>query len=148
MSDVVGFDSSISFHLSKLSNAKFSILYDISLVRDWKRKVWLITPGSEKGSPHKFLFWACYSLCSVVLYVWDCQEHCTQEGCVRGECGKEDGRIGGARVVYLLWFLFCFCSHCPCCCCNQSHFNIYGTASIFCILLNVGTVVHDPTNLA
>ena len=47
MSDVVRIDSSISFQLSKLSNAKFSILYDISLVRDWKRKLWPITPGSE-----------------------------------------------------------------------------------------------------
>ena len=48
LSDVVGIDSSINFHLSQLSNAKFSILYDISLVRDWKRKSWLITPGSER----------------------------------------------------------------------------------------------------
>ena len=30
MSDVVRIDSSVSFHLSKLSNAKFSILYDVS----------------------------------------------------------------------------------------------------------------------
>ena len=36
MSDVVRDDCSINFHLSKLSNTKFSILYDISLVRDWK----------------------------------------------------------------------------------------------------------------
>ena len=48
MSDVVRIDISISFLLSKLSNAKFSILYDISLVRDWKRKLKLITPGSER----------------------------------------------------------------------------------------------------
>ena len=48
MSDVVRIDSSISFHLSKLSNAKFSILYDISLVRDSKRKLKLITLGSER----------------------------------------------------------------------------------------------------
>ena len=46
MSDVVRIDSLISFHLSKLSNAKFSILYDISLVRHWKRKLKLITLGS------------------------------------------------------------------------------------------------------
>ena len=30
MSDVVRNDSSVNFHLSKLSNDKFSILYDIS----------------------------------------------------------------------------------------------------------------------
>ena len=48
-------DSLISFHLSKLSNAKFSILYDITLVRDWKRKSWLITSGSEIVNPF-FLF--------------------------------------------------------------------------------------------
>ena len=36
--DVVRNDCSINFHLSKLSNAKFSILYVISLVRDWQRK--------------------------------------------------------------------------------------------------------------
>ena len=48
MSDVVRNNSSISFHLSKLSNAKFSILYDMFLVRDWKRKSWQITPGSER----------------------------------------------------------------------------------------------------
>ena len=52
MSDVVRIisiiGSSISFHLRKLSNAKFSILYDISLVKDWKRKLWLITPGSGR----------------------------------------------------------------------------------------------------
>ena len=41
-------DCSISFHLSKLSIAKFSILYDISLVRDWRRKLKLITLGSER----------------------------------------------------------------------------------------------------
>ena len=51
-------DSSISFHLSKLSNAKFSILYDISLVRDWKRKSWLITAGSERVKQ----FWVMYYL--------------------------------------------------------------------------------------
>ena len=33
MSDVARIDSSISFYQSKLSNAKFSILYDITLVR-------------------------------------------------------------------------------------------------------------------
>ena len=48
LSDVVRNDCSINFHLSKLSNAKFSILYDISLVRDWKRKLKLITLGSER----------------------------------------------------------------------------------------------------
>ena len=48
LSDVVRNDCSINFHLSKLSIAKFSILYDISLVRDWKRKLKLITPGSER----------------------------------------------------------------------------------------------------
>ena len=41
-------DCSINFHLSKLSIAKFSILYDISLVRDWKRTLELITLGSER----------------------------------------------------------------------------------------------------
>ena len=39
---------SVNFYLSKLSIAKFSILYDISLVRDWKRKLKLITLGSER----------------------------------------------------------------------------------------------------
>ena len=48
MSDVVRIDSSISFYLSKLSNAKFTILYNIYLVRDFKRKLKLITPGSER----------------------------------------------------------------------------------------------------
>ena len=48
MSDVVRIDSSISSHLSKLSNTKFFILYDIYLVRDWKRKFWLVTPGSGR----------------------------------------------------------------------------------------------------
>ena len=48
MSEVMRIDSSVSFYLSKLSNAKFSILYDISLVRDWKRKLKLITVGSER----------------------------------------------------------------------------------------------------
>ena len=54
MSDVVRLYSSISFHLRKLLNAKFSILYDISLVRDRKRNSWLITPGSERVNkqPH------------------------------------------------------------------------------------------------
>ena len=41
-------DCSINFHLTKLSIAKFSILYDISLVRGWKRKLRLITLGSER----------------------------------------------------------------------------------------------------
>ena len=36
------------FHLSKLSIAKFSILYDIPLVKDWKRKLKLITLESER----------------------------------------------------------------------------------------------------
>ena len=44
-------DFSINFHLSKLSIAKFSILYDISLVRDWKRKLKLITLASEGVKP-------------------------------------------------------------------------------------------------
>ena len=48
LSDVVRNDCSINFHLSKLSIAKFSILYDISLVRDWRRKLKLITLGSER----------------------------------------------------------------------------------------------------
>ena len=48
LSDVVRNYCSINFHLSKLSNAKFSILYHISLVRDWKRKLKLITLGSER----------------------------------------------------------------------------------------------------
>ena len=43
LSDVVRNDCSINFHLSKLSTVKFSILYDISLVSDWKRKLKLIT---------------------------------------------------------------------------------------------------------
>ena len=58
LSDVVRLnDCSINFHLSKLSIAKFSILYDISLVRDWKRKLRLITLGSErvKNSPRSFV---------------------------------------------------------------------------------------------
>ena len=38
-------DCSVNFHLSKLSIAKFSILYDIFLVRDWKRNLKLITLG-------------------------------------------------------------------------------------------------------
>ena len=46
--DVVRNDCSINFHLSKLSTTKFSILYDISLVRDWKRKLKLITLESER----------------------------------------------------------------------------------------------------
>ena len=41
-------DCLINFHLSKLSIAKFSILCDISLVRDWKRKLKLITLGSDR----------------------------------------------------------------------------------------------------
>ena len=48
LSDVVRNDCSVNFHLSKLSVAKFSVLYDISLVRDWKRKFKLITLGSER----------------------------------------------------------------------------------------------------
>ena len=44
---VVGIDNSVSFRLSKLSNAKFFLLYDISLVGDWKRTSWLIIPGRE-----------------------------------------------------------------------------------------------------
>ena len=53
MSDVVRIDSSISFHLSKLSNAKLSILYDIHvyLVRHWKKKLKLITLGSQRIKP-------------------------------------------------------------------------------------------------
>ena len=43
-SDVVRNDCSINFHLSKLS---ISILYDISLVRDWKIKLKLTTVASE-----------------------------------------------------------------------------------------------------
>ena len=46
--DVVRNDCSVNFHLSKLSIAKLSILCDISLVRDWKRKLKLITLGSEE----------------------------------------------------------------------------------------------------
>ena len=61
-SDIVRNDCSINFHLSKLSTAKFSILYDISLVRDWKRKLKLITLGSERVNViiwllHQY-FWA------------------------------------------------------------------------------------------
>ena len=42
-------DCSINFHRSKLSIAKlFSIPYDISLVRDGKRKLKLVTFGSER----------------------------------------------------------------------------------------------------
>ena len=48
LSDAVRSDCSISLHLSKLSIAKFSILYDISLMRDWKRTLKLITLGSER----------------------------------------------------------------------------------------------------
>ena len=75
MSDVVRIDSSISFHLSKLSNAKFSILYDISLVRDWKRKSWLIiwservnhsSSGSQNGE-----IWNDWILTrGVVILIW------------------------------------------------------------------------------
>ena len=50
LNDVERNDCSIKFHLSKLSIAKFSILYDISLVRDWKRKLKLITLGSERDT--------------------------------------------------------------------------------------------------
>ena len=39
MSDVVRIGSSISFHLSKLSNAKFSILYDIFSGERLKEKI-------------------------------------------------------------------------------------------------------------
>ena len=46
-------DCSINFHLSKLSIAKFSILYYISLVRDWKRKLKLIPFGSERVKPQE-----------------------------------------------------------------------------------------------
>ena len=55
--DRVRNDSSINFRLNKLSIAKFSILYDISLVRDWKRKLKLITLGSEtvKGPSHPWV---------------------------------------------------------------------------------------------
>ena len=41
-------DCSFNFHLSKGAITKFSILYDISLVRNWKRKLKLITLGSER----------------------------------------------------------------------------------------------------
>ena len=68
MSEVVRFDSSISFHLSKLSNAKFSILYDISLVRDWKRKLWLITLGSERVNP--WSAWKYISLSNFFPQIW------------------------------------------------------------------------------
>ena len=44
---------SVNFHLSKLSIAKFSILYDISLVRDQKRRLRLITFGSERVKYYK-----------------------------------------------------------------------------------------------
>ena len=49
-------DCSINFHQSKLSIAKFSILYDISLLRDWKRKLKLITLGSERVNFYKLFF--------------------------------------------------------------------------------------------
>ena len=39
-------DSWISFHLNKLSDTKFSLLYYISLVRSWKEKFTLISPGT------------------------------------------------------------------------------------------------------
>ena len=71
MSDAVRIDSSISFHLSKLSNTKVSILYDISLARDWKRKSWLITPGSERLKPLHFITrrgW--YNLCGGSVARW------------------------------------------------------------------------------
>ena len=48
LSDVVRNYCSVNFHLSKLSIAKFLILYDVSLVRDWKRTLKLITLGSER----------------------------------------------------------------------------------------------------
>ena len=48
MSNVVRIDSSTSFHLSKLSNAKFSLLYDVYMVRDWRRKLRLIALWSER----------------------------------------------------------------------------------------------------
>ena len=51
MSNVVRIESLISFHLSKVSKAKFSLLYDISLVRNWRRKLKLITLGSERVKP-------------------------------------------------------------------------------------------------
>ena len=71
LSDIVRTDSSLSFHVSKLSNAKFSILYDISLVRDWKRKSWLIKPLriSTQRSP-QFLLW------KDKLHVLDCLTCC------------------------------------------------------------------------
>ena len=48
LSNVVRNDCSINFHLIKLSTAKFSILYDASLVRDGKRTLTLITVGSKR----------------------------------------------------------------------------------------------------
>ena len=39
VSDVERIDSWISFYLSKISDAKFSILYDISLVEGWREKI-------------------------------------------------------------------------------------------------------------
>ena len=45
MRDVERINTSTRCHLSKLSKAKFSILYDVSLVKNWRRKLKLITPG-------------------------------------------------------------------------------------------------------
>ena len=70
-------DCSINFHLSKLSNAKFSILYVISLVRDWQRKLKLITLGSERVKYYnKKLYKKLKQIkCSVIVFVgwlWFC----------------------------------------------------------------------------
>ena len=48
LNDVLRNDCSINFHLNKLSIDKFSILYYISLVWDWKIKLKLITLGSKR----------------------------------------------------------------------------------------------------
>ena len=53
-------DCSINFHLSKLSIARFSILYDISLVRDRKRKLKLITFESERLNIRSYTFFFAY----------------------------------------------------------------------------------------
>ena len=79
-----------SFHLSKLSNAKFSTVWYISLLRDWNRKLKLITSGSEKANCFWHLFnctviaiclFICFGFCSFcfsflevifVLLLWTC----------------------------------------------------------------------------
>ena len=129
LSDVVRNDCSVNFHQSKLSIAKFSILYDISLVRDWKRKLKLITPGRHGRHPGNQLYNKVCTMKSskkatithifpdlymyhiygnISLWCWVLSD-CLRRAWLQLSNAFSQGNFSGYVVVICSLFLFLFC---------------------------------------